>query len=208
MVTAPRRSASFASRPPCRVVRGHAELVVQVRQVLFHGSLGDNELFGDRAGGRGLGEHVAGEQRPAERGQDVALTSGERRGCVLCFSRRTPACGEVAKDQPCLSHSDLVAVAEALRGPDAPSVHPGAVGRAQVVDAPARGEALEHRVQMARGGVVGEGDVVRVRLADRHALTPKRDAPLSGTCHHLDLRSHRDKPMRSRGGLVELPGAG
>ena len=86
--TAPRRSASLASRgAPVRVAGRDAELVVQVCQVLLDGGLGDDELVGDRSRGRRLGEHVAREQRTAEGDEHVALARRQGRRSLLDLGR-------------------------------------------------------------------------------------------------------------------------
>ena len=79
METAPRLKASLASRTRRFDSAGYAELVVQVGEVLLDRRLRDHELVGDRARRRRLGEHVAGEQRAAQRDEHVALARGERR---------------------------------------------------------------------------------------------------------------------------------
>ena len=117
--TAPRRSASLARLDAAvRVARRHAELVVQVREVLLDGGLGDDELVGDRAGRRRLGEHVAGEQRAAQRDEHVALAGGQRRARPPRPRWPPRPSREVAEDQPRLADAHLVAVAQPVCRPD------------------------------------------------------------------------------------------
>ena len=76
--------------PAVRLAGRDAELVEQVREVLLDGRLRDHELVGDRAGRRRLGEHVAGEERSAQRDEHVALACGQRRRRLLGLGLRRP----------------------------------------------------------------------------------------------------------------------
>ena len=80
--------------------------------MLLDGSLGDHELVGDRAGRRGLGEHVAVEQRATKGEEDVAFARGQRWGSGLDFGLGSAGADRVAEDEPRLAEPDLVTVAQ------------------------------------------------------------------------------------------------
>ena len=196
--------------PPERLVRepgaavglvaADPELVVEVGEVLLDGRLGDHELLGDRPRRGGLGEHVAVEQRPAQREEHVALAGGQRRRGIRRLGHGPAGGHGIAEDQARLTHSDLVAVAEAMRGPDALPVDPGAVGGAEVGDAPGRREPLEDGMEVTGRGIVLERDVVLGCLADGGPVGFERDPPAASAGYHLDLRMHgpslRPRPTR------------
>ena len=173
---------------PVVVAGRDAELVVQVGEVLLDGGLGDDELVGDRSRGRRLGEHVARQQRAAEGDEHVALARRQRRRRLLDLGGRAGGGQRIAEHEPGLADPDLVAVSQSARGPDTLAVDPRPVGGSEVGHAPAGREPLEHRVQVARGRVVGDGDVVLGGLADGRAVRLELEAPAAHAGDHLDLR--------------------
>ena len=160
--TAPRRSASLASRDAAVVVgRRDAELVEQVGEVLLDRGLGDHEFLGDRPRGRGLGEHVAREQRTAERDEHVALARRQVGRRLLGLGRRA---GRRSADRGRSSRVWPIRISSPCRNRReaqirSPLTHVPFDEPRSVTHQPG-GKALEHRVQMARGGVVGDRDVV------------------------------------------------
>ena len=75
-------------------------------------------------------------------------------------------------------------------GPDALAVEEGSVRGAEVGDAPAGGELLQHRVQSAHGGIVGEDEIVLLALADGAAVVLELDMGTTAERPHLDCRVH------------------
>ena len=188
--TAPRRSASLASAARRCVVAGRdAELVVQVREVLLDGGLGDDELVGDRARGRGLGEHVAREQRAAEGDEHVALARRQApaaparprspRRRRASGSRNTSRVWPIRISSPCRNRREAQ-----IRSP---LTHVPLEEPRSVTHQPAA-KPLEHRVQAAGRRVVVDGDVVLGGLADRRAVGGELEAPAAHAGDHLDLR--------------------
>ena len=147
---------------------------------------------------RGLGEHVAVEQRAAEGDQDVAFARRQPWRSVLGLGLGAAGAQGIPEDEAGLAHPDLVTVAQPMRGPDSLAVDPRAVGGAEVGHAPARREPLEDRVEVAGHGIVLESDVVLSRLADGRPVGLEREPPAAGAGHHLDLRVHAAKPTDHR----------
>src|SRR5215208_1255851 len=191
---------------PARALGAYVELVVQVRQMLLDRGLRDDELLGDRLRRRRLGEHVAVQQRTAQRQEDVPLARGQRRRRLVGLRHRGAGGQRVVEHQARLADADLVAVLEAVRRPDPLAVDRRAVRRPEVADAPARGEPLQHGVQATRGRVVLERHVVLGRLADRDTAGLQRDPPATYSGDHLDVRAHLAiKPMSRSSGLMSEP---
>jgi hypothetical protein len=179
------------------------ELVIQVRQVLLHGALGDRQLSGDVADRRGLGEDVPGNDGAAEGEQDVTLPSRElgrwRRG--VRRSRGGVLAGPTKHDGR-LPHDDLVPGAQGMRVPDPAAVHVGAVSGTEVANAPAGLEPLEDRVEPRQASVLDQGDIVRGRLPDGDAVATHREDPRPSSLPDLKRRlvdpwsAHEREPTR------------
>jgi hypothetical protein len=113
----------------CACAAAAARLIAAstAREMLLHGGVGDDELRGDRADRRRLGERVAGEQRTAQRDEHVALARRERRRlrdrrCLRSMRRRV-------KQQAKSAEHDLVAGVQSALADDAAAVHERAVAR-------------------------------------------------------------------------------
>src|SRR5215218_8705907 len=89
-----------------------------------------------------------------------------------------------------------------MRRPDALPVDPGAVGGAEVGNAPARREPLEDSVEVTGRRIVLERDGVLGCLTDGGPVAFERDPPAVSAGYHLDLRMHeaslRSQPTRKR----------
>ena len=186
MVTAPRRMASLARRVRRWVSSSpHLELVVQVDEVLLDRRLAHDQLGGDLSDGGRLGEEVAGEQRPAQHDEHVALPRRERRRRrPRSRSAMRPTSAELRnsrRDRPTRISSPC---RSRCCRPDPLAVHEGAVRRAEVGHAPALGELLERR--RAGGSPSGRRARCRCRRPCRRSpgrrparLAARRQAPRS-----------------------------
>jgi hypothetical protein len=186
-------------RTPVRADLAHLELGVEVREVLFHRGLAHDQLAGDLPDRRGFGEQVTREQGTAEHHEHVPLAWSEHRTVRRRLRIGLAQLGSVTEEQAVRADPNLVAVAEPPLRPDALPVEKGPVRRAEISDAPTRGEPITNRVQPAHGGVI-ERDVVLATLADRHALTDElgSGSPVAGP--HLELGLHgtkRTEPKRA-----------
>ena len=91
-----------------------------------------------------------------------------RRGAQR-LRRDVAARAGVAQHQPGTTDEDLVPVGERPGGEEALTVDAGAVGGADVGDAPGRADVLEQGVHPRHGGVVRDGQVVVRALAEGKA---------------------------------------
>jgi hypothetical protein len=171
------------------VVGADAELVEQVREMLLNGCVGDDKFVCDGSCRCGFGEHVARQERPAERDEDVSFACGESRRGVFHVGWGLIGSGRVPKQEAGLADADLVVVADTAPRPDALSVQPGAVGGSQVGHTPACGEAFQHGVEMADRGIV-ERDVVLRSLSESSAIVSQLDSPAALGRHDLDGGRH------------------
>jgi hypothetical protein len=148
------------------------ELVVQARKVLLHRSFRDDELSGDRPGGRRLGERVARQQRPTQGEEHIALAWRERRR--LCDRGRLRPSGRTVEQRTESPENDLVTRVQGSLADDPSSVHEGPVARAEVADSPRVAESLEYGMH--------PGDPIRVdaQTSNGASLAPDRMAVAIG----------------------------
>jgi hypothetical protein len=173
-------------------VRADVELEVQPRQVLFHRSLGDDELSGNRSDRRRLGERIARQQRAAQGQKNVALARREwrrlrDRGRLLPPDRTVEQQAESPEE-------NLVARVQRLLSDDPSSVHEGAVARTEVADTPTLAESFERGVN-ARDSVRIHHHIVRLECSDGQSLGVQGTKLAPATAPHLDVAAHDEPPV-------------
>ena len=176
--------------------RRDPELVVQVGEVLLHRGLGDHELVGDRARRRRLGEHVAGEQRAAERDEHVALARRQRRAAPSSASVAAPAAVSGSRkisrvwptriSSPCRNRRDAQ-----IRSP---LTHVPLEEPRSVTHQPAGNRSSTACRWLAVGSSASATSFsAALPIVERSAR--ELEAPAAHARDHLDLRCHAAKPM-------------